>query len=260
MTTAVEATSAPGEQPRERATAVAGVTLRTNNFDLIRLLAAMQVVVSHGGEYLGVALWRPLMTVLGFLPGVPIFFVVSGFLISLSWERAPSAGHYLRNRLLRIYPALWVCLLISIAIFLSAGVRPDSFRHFAAWVVAQATVVQFYNPTFLRSFGVGVLNGSLWTIPVELQFYLVLPFLALAARKRPLRWLVLTIAACGGMLAARHGMGTSESVLQKLIGVTIAPYLFTSSSECSGGTCSSGDRASSYSAARSGRRSTRCGS
>jgi peptidoglycan/LPS O-acetylase OafA/YrhL len=226
MTTTIERTLARGAQPGEVATGVADASLRTNNFDLIRLVAAMQVVVSHGAEFLGVEVWRPLMTGLGFLPGVPIFFVVSGFLISLSWERAPSARHYLRNRLLRIYPALWVCLLISIAIFLAAGVRPDSLRHVALWVAAQATVAQFYNPGFLRSFGVGVLNGSLWTIPVELQFYLVLSFLALLARKRPSRWLALTLVACGVMLLARTGIGAGERMWQKLLGVTIAPYLF----------------------------------
>lgn len=37
--------------------------------------------------------------------------------------------------------------------------------------------VQFYNPDWLRGFGTGVLNGSLWSIPVELQYYVLLPFL-----------------------------------------------------------------------------------
>jgi peptidoglycan/LPS O-acetylase OafA/YrhL len=42
--------------------------------------------------------------------------------------------------------------------------------------LAQLSIVQFYNPDFLRGYGVGVLNGSLWTISVELQFYVMLPW------------------------------------------------------------------------------------
>ncbi len=212
--------------PRASAVTKPGMSIRTNNFDLIRLVAALQVVVSHGTDYLHATAWQPIMAVLAFLPGVPIFFVISGFLISASWERAPSLREYLRNRVLRIYPALWVCLLFSIAVFLSAGVRPDSLTHFVAWFAAQATIVQFYNPAFLRTFGIGVLNGSLWTIPVELQFYVLLPFLAFVARRRPERWLVLTLVAGIVMVLARVELSARETMLQKLFGVSIVPYLF----------------------------------
>jgi len=50
-------------------------------------------------------------------------------------------------------------------------------RSFFMWVIAQSTFIQFYNPSFMRGFGVGVLNGSLWTIPVELAFYVSLPII-----------------------------------------------------------------------------------
>ena len=199
--------------------------LRVNNFDLIRLLAAGQVVALHAIEHLNAESLRPLANVLWYFPGVPIFFVISGYLISMSWDRAPSLRQYLWNRLLRIYPALWVCLLVSIAFFLIAGVRP-AVSEFIPWLVAQITIVQFYNPDFLRSFGTGVLNGSLWTITVELQFYFVLPLLALIVRKWHVKWWIMTIVALGVMLAARSFMGEQETFEQKMMGVTIIPYLF----------------------------------
>jgi peptidoglycan/LPS O-acetylase OafA/YrhL len=219
-------TPSPIAVPNQLATASAGASMRINNFDLIRLLAAMQVVVSHGANFLGFTVWEPAGRVMSFLPGVPVFFVVSGFLISLSWERAPSVTHYARNRLLRIYPALWVCLGISVVFALASGIRPDSFAGFVGWLAAQATVVQFYNPAFLRGFGVGVLNGSLWTIPVELQFYMILPLLALVAHRKAARWVLLAFAAAFLMLATRTVMGAGESFAHKLLRVSIMPYLF----------------------------------
>jgi peptidoglycan/LPS O-acetylase OafA/YrhL len=166
-----------------------------NNFDLIRLFAATQVMLGHVSVYLlrshanyfsfefsGVTI-RPLYFWSEF-HGVWIFFVISGFLVSASCERSQSLKTYFMNRGLRIYPALWVCLLVTIAVIFAFQI---SFRwsEFLPWVAAQVSVAQFYNPPFLRGFasevfaGNAAINGSLWTIPIELQFYLVFPILCL---------------------------------------------------------------------------------
>lgn len=155
-------------------------SLRPNNFDVIRLLAALQVVLFHGIEHLGIEGFGQswICSVLKCFPGVPIFFVISGFLVSASFERSSNVKTYAVNRFLRIYPGLWVCFLVSIAsVFL---LKPEVFRNtsiteFVAWIGAQLTLFQFFNPDFLRDYGIGVLNGSLWTIPVELQFYVAMP-------------------------------------------------------------------------------------
>ena len=155
-------------------------SLRPNNFDVIRLAAALQVVLFHGLEHLGIGQLEEswICQVLKCFPGVPIFFVISGFLVSASYQRSSSLKSYSINRFLRIYPGLWVCFLLSILSVLL--LKPEVFQatsipKFGAWVLAQLTLFQFYNPEFLRDYGVGVLNGSLWTIPVELQFYVALP-------------------------------------------------------------------------------------
>ena len=200
-----------------------------NNFDLIRLLAALQVVLIHGMEHFHWGGESLAHSVLWAIPGVPVFFVISGFLISASWERSGSPVAYLRNRFLRIYPGLWVCFLVSLAtVFLIY--RPDfTVRELGIWVAAQLTIGQFYNPDALRGYGTGVLNGSLWTIPVELQFYIVLPVLYWLLRR--IHWNRLAIAALflalvGVNQAFLHFAAGDQSLVRKLIQVTLAPYLY----------------------------------
>jgi len=153
---------------------------RVNNFDLLRLLAATQVAVWHAVEHLGLGLPSTLTLLVGLFPGVPIFFFVSGFLISRSYENNPVLKEFFINRFFRIYPGLIFCNLISLGILFGthylgqAGVSPLKTL---AWFVGQSSILQFYNPDFLRKFGVGVMNGSLWTITVEIQFYLAIPIL-----------------------------------------------------------------------------------
>ena len=61
---------------------------RINNFDLIRLLAAFQVVIAHGIIHLKIN--NPLSSlsyILNYFPGVIVFFTISGFLITSSLQR-----------------------------------------------------------------------------------------------------------------------------------------------------------------------------
>ncbi len=113
---------------------------------------------------------RPFETVLNFFPGVPIFFVISGFLISVSFERRRDLRSYFQNRILRIYPALWVSFavtLVLLGVLGFLGLSVVATPTFALWVAAQLSCFQLWSPEYFRTFGVGVVNGSLWTIPVE---------------------------------------------------------------------------------------------
>ena len=152
----------------------------TNNFDLIRLLAALQVAFVHAFADMGVSGFFTHMVDFGLrlFPGVPIFFVVSGFLISSSYERSDSLRHYCLNRCLRIFPALWVCLVVTVGVMLVVGVGvigAISTRDWLLWWAAQMTVLQSYNPGIQWPPGAAMPNNSLWTIPVELEFYVLLP-------------------------------------------------------------------------------------
>lgn len=163
-----------------------------NNFDLVRLFAASSVAVGHisfwgMGQQFETTLW-----LIGYVPGVPIFFFVSGFLVSASWIRSRDPIVYCVNRALRIFPALWLALAFSITALLVLYRAPvaANLPTFAVWLLAQISVLQSWNPGFLRGYGVGVVNLALWTIPVELTFYVVTPFIVHLASRHPRGWLI----------------------------------------------------------------------
>ena len=113
----------------------AGPRFRANNFDLIRLFAATQVMLFHGAAHLHLSVPFPL-SVLAPFPGVPIFFVTSGFLIAASYDRSADLADYARRRVLRLAPGLWGCIAVTSAILLALGYKVATGAGLT-WVVAQ---------------------------------------------------------------------------------------------------------------------------
>ena len=199
-------------------------------------MAATQVAVWHGVEHLGLSLPPTLALLVRLFPGVPIFFFVSGFLISRSYESNPVLKEFFINRLFRIYPGLIFCNLISLgALFGShylgqTGVSPLKV---ITWFAGQSSIVQFYNPDFLRNFGVGVMNGSLWTITVEVQFYLVIPILYRllgltdASRRRTFALLAVLVGfAIINQVYNYYHADYNHTLCYKLLGVTFLPWFY----------------------------------
>jgi len=210
---------------------------KLNNFDLLRIFAASQVLVCHTVLHLHVFAPQWLMKLIYAFPGVPIFFVISGFLISLSYERSSGLKSYCRNRVLRIYPGLWCCILSTILVAALFGYSFASGQA-VVWAAGQLAGV-IYTPEFLKSFGVGSYNGSLWTIPVELQFYFVLPALYWLTRQGTrnqttyfwLAWLTfVAIGFAASVMFTPLDGSAGEPTLHKLIRYSFLPhfYLFMS--------------------------------
>lgn len=212
---------------------------RENNFDLIRLVAALQVVVWHMSEHLGVSstiLKNVIIHGMVFFPGVPIFFFVSGFLIYASFDRNKSISQYFKNRTLRIFPGLFAVFLFTLAIliifgYLDLGIFLKS--QFWFWAFGQITIFQFYTPDFLRDFGVGTPNGSLWTIFVEFSFYLFVPLVFWFRSKFRLNatyvLLGLAILSIAFNIWYQHYFlfdVTEGSIFVKLMKISLLPYLF----------------------------------
>jgi peptidoglycan/LPS O-acetylase OafA/YrhL len=212
----------------------AGLRLgRSNLFDLVRLYAAVQVLLVHGHEHLGLN-WPHWLSPALSLPDVPLFFSISGFLVGLSWLRLqPDWRVYAWHRALRIFPALWFCLFITVLVLLLAGQSSFLLSPVGGiWLAGQLTVVQFFNPSALHDLGVGVINGSLWTIPVELQFYGVLPLMLLVvtALQRRGAWrlaVTVPVALVFVSLATRllQTRIPAESLASRLLHVSVLPHL-----------------------------------
>ena len=164
--------------------------MRRNNFDLIRLLAALEVVIGHTVEFLELDVPRvlePAYTVMRWFPGVPIFFAMSGYLLAKSLERNPDILGYARNRALRIFPGLWLCVSGTLVLLAAAGLLfqlPPA--KLIAFVAAQLTIGQSWAPDVIGEYGLKrplTPNSALWTIRVEIGFYMALPVLLLGGAK-----------------------------------------------------------------------------
>lgn len=151
-----------------------------NNFDFIRLVSALAVLVSHQFALSGRA--EPYPTSFHSLGGtaVLVFFTISGYLISQSWNRDPHILRFSKRRLLRIWPAL-VFVTLASAFILGPTVTDLSLEqylvHRDVWRFLEAAIftIRYELPGVFENNPLPrAVNGSLWTIPVEVQWYAVL--------------------------------------------------------------------------------------
>lgn len=201
---------------------------RRNNFDFIRLVAALQVATLHAAKFLKLEMPNWLFQMLDLIPGVPIFFIISGFLVAASWERSGSLSVFFKNRFLRVYPGLWFCFIFGVFTVILLGKFNASVTNFLIWAVAQNTIFQFYNPEFLRGYGVGVLNGSLWTISIELQFYFFVPLIFSIFKKVNANFVLIFLLAVSALVNQyyTYHLGLGVNFYEKLLGATLFAYLY----------------------------------
>ncbi|MEM9440382.1 MAG: acyltransferase [Pseudomonadota bacterium] len=201
-----------------------------NNFDLIRLFAAAQVAIEHTATHLNYE--NSWISVVSLFPGVPIFFFISGFLIYGSYVKSiddenPLVNFYTK-RALRLYPALWFCLALSFALVWTSGYLErvdEGAADFLTWTLTSGTFFQFYNPDFLREFGLGSINGSLWTIAVEIQFYVLTPIVFWLLNRNAFFVIAVVIVFCIANNVNSY-WNPRENLFGKLIEVSFIPWIY----------------------------------
>ncbi|AWV05248.1 acyltransferase [Burkholderia sp. JP2-270] len=147
-----------------------------NAFTALRLLAAYAVIITH--SYVVLGLPHDWLEAHGFPQfsefGVSAFFAISGYLVCKSLQRNPRPLAYLRNRTLRIFPGLAVLLLLTI--FVAGPIMTHTW--FSGWLTYLTNMSLFRLvptlPHFFATNPVPVINGSLWTLSLEVTCYLLL--------------------------------------------------------------------------------------
>ena len=182
-------------------------TRQANNFDLLRILFAWFVIVSHSYVLNGDGATDPLfeMTQQTFLfsfIGVKGFFIISGYLIFKSMVVSTSIFEYLVKRVLRIFPALAVVLLVTLAAvyFIYPNNMPPFFSNKEVYAYFLGNIILFKPHFFISGIFAGLpssaINGSLWTIEYEFFFYLfILLFFYFRSNKKILKALLVIVVA-----------------------------------------------------------------
>lgn len=208
---------------------------RENNFDAIRLIAALMVVLYHSYALNGILHADPLgrlthgQDTFGGL-GVNIFFVLSGFLIAASYERSGSLVRYLKARALRIFPGLFGVLVFSVFV-LGPFVTPVPFaRYFAdPHTYSHLRCLSLYwldygiPGVFAANPNPGIVNGSLWTLAYEFDFYLLV---AALGQLRLLRKDVVTLLYVASLASFHFSVGGGVVALFRYFGAGMLLYLF----------------------------------
>jgi len=151
----------------------------SNSFDLLRLVAASAVLISHQFQILG----RPEPPVFGIVSlgffAVLVFFTLSGRLITQSWERDPRVKNFLLKRCLRIFPALAVVVVLTVfmvgPVFTTLSLR-EYFSKAETWEYFRCAVLWTKHVLLPGVFETNphpsVVNPSLWTLPIEFALYI----------------------------------------------------------------------------------------
>jgi peptidoglycan/LPS O-acetylase OafA/YrhL len=173
-----------------------------NNFGFLRLLLASLVILSHSPELIDGDRSNELLTlVFGTLSlgelAVDGFFLISGFLITKSFENSRTIISYLRKRVVRIYPAFLVAYFVSFCIVGPlSGASLRSLTGFD-WLRVVVAAVLLQPPHLTGAFEgmhYPLLNGAMWTISYEFRCYLLVVVLGvLGVYRRPLWLIVITL-------------------------------------------------------------------
>lgn len=186
--------------------------MRRNNFDLVRLALASIVVLVHCYDLSHAPALVPIGRWLSARLAVEGFFVISGFLIFASYERCSTLRQYSANRAWRILPAYWLstafCLLIAFA--------HHSF-HVGKFLLANLTFLTFLQPNIAGVFSHNpenpAMNGALWTIKIEVMFYVAVPLIVWACRRfhrDVILWALIVLSLIFRILTAQHASLTLQ--------------------------------------------------
>jgi peptidoglycan/LPS O-acetylase OafA/YrhL len=186
---------------------------RVGELDALRGLAALGVVAFHYTTFYQQEQGHLQPLGFGFPAGnygVHLFFLISGFVIFMTLERTRSARDFVVSRFSRLFPAYWAAMAITAAVVYTMGLPKQLIQ--PADLVANLTMLQ-------EVLGFEHLDGSYWTLQVELFFYLqMLAWFALGGLRR-IHWIIVAwlLMAVVYALTEQHHMHFSYTLREVLL-------------------------------------------
>ena len=157
-----------------------GIPEKDNCFTAIRLFCSLIIVYEHCVVLAKLSYVNIDISAFA----VPIFFILSGFWVSISFLRSESILSYFIKRVRKIFP-FYITVVLCSAIFLSFVSKLSLEDYFKSkelykYILSNLITLNFLQPSLPGTFegiGNGAVNGSLWTIKIEICFYLLLPII-----------------------------------------------------------------------------------
>ena len=208
---------------------------RSNGFDYLRIILAVLIVAWHSvsisyGSSIEAQYFIPIRPMVLFM--VPAFFALSGYLVAGSLYRTDHLPTFLTLRALRIFPAL-CCEVVISALIIGAALTTLPLKEY----LTDRTLLRYFLNIFgyIHYFLPGVfadnisarVNNQLWTIPFELECYILIGVLYLATlHKKTTAFLGLLIAATITVTVVGLMQGTSPAGFQPSGRFAVASFLW----------------------------------
>lgn len=199
--------------------------LTKNNFDLLRLLFAGAVGLFHAYVLSGFQQIAWISNVLSAEVAVKAFFVVSGFLIFMSFERSTSFASYVNKRIRRIYPAYFTVVMFCAIGLVSVSSKNAGDYFSLPWIKYAASNLAFLNflhptlPGVFESHKIAAVDGALWTLKIEVMFYLTVPLFVFLFRRfshLPMLVFIYCSSVVYGELLTAVGERTGSGIYMEL--------------------------------------------
>ena len=200
-----------GSAPKNQTVALALASQRFNELDSLRGLAACTVVLGHFASGVSAAfalsLWHsPLRFLVTGHDAVILFFVLSGFVLFLPYERSKGLSYFkfLVKRTCRIYLPYLGALTLAVAMnFHDHGLVADHEWVNSTWNQAPNLHLVMQHVLFLGNYRWEAFNTAFWSLVYEMRISLLFPFLAIAVLQFRIQWM-LVFAVFSSLLSVHY--------------------------------------------------------